>query len=86
MATMEDDPLLTAKQVAVRLQVTPVTVQRWLRSGQLSGIILSDKMGWRVRESALRQFVEAAEHVQDEARAHSGREVDLEPGAGHGTG
>jgi excisionase family DNA binding protein len=63
---MDDDPLLTAKQVAERLQVTPVTVQRWLRSGRLSGIILSDKMGWRVRESEVRRLLgEGSQHSEE---------------------
>ena len=45
------ETLLTVEQAAERLQVHPVTVRRYLRSGSLRGI----KRGnlWRVPESAL---------------------------------
>jgi excisionase family DNA binding protein len=42
------DELLTVREVAERLKVKPVTVQRWLRAGTLRGTLLSDRMGWRV--------------------------------------
>lgn len=59
---MNEDRLLTVKQVAELLQVHPVTVQRWLRSGQLSGIRLpADKLGWRVRRSEIERFLAAGE-------------------------
>lgn len=58
---MADSPerLLTTKQVAERLQLNPATVQRWLRSGRLRGVILSDAMGWRVPESEVQRLLEA---------------------------
>jgi excisionase family DNA binding protein len=59
---LDDDRLLTVRQVAELLQVHPVTVQRWLRAGQLSGIRLpADKLGWRVRRSELDRFLAAGE-------------------------
>lgn len=45
------DELLTVKEVAERLKVKPVTVQRWLRAGRMRGTVLSDRMGWRVHAS-----------------------------------
>lgn len=56
---MPDEPLLTVRQVAERLQISPVTVQRWLRSGRLKGLILSDRMGWRVPESEVQRIIDA---------------------------
>lgn len=51
--------MLTVKQVAERLQLGEVTIQRWLRSGKLRGIRLgSTKAGWRVPVSE----VERIEH------------------------
>ena len=50
--------LLTVKQVAERLQVTPYTVRKWLRARKLHGIIISDSTGWRVEEAELRRFIE----------------------------
>jgi excisionase family DNA binding protein len=56
---MADDPLLTVQEVAARLRLKPETVRRWLRTGRLLGISLgSDHAGWRVRESALAEFLE----------------------------
>ncbi len=48
---------LTAQQVADRLQVTPATVKRWLREGQLPGVMLGDRAGWRVAEDDLDAFL-----------------------------
>jgi excisionase family DNA binding protein len=40
--------MLTTQQVAERLQLHIITVQRWLRDGKLKGTKLSGKAGWRV--------------------------------------
>lgn len=54
-----DDSLLTVQQIAERLQLNPQTVRRWLKAGRLKGISLgSDKAGWRMRESDLREYLE----------------------------
>ena len=54
---MDNDPLLTVREVADRLRLKPETVRRWLRSGRLRGISLgSDHAGWRVRESEVRRL------------------------------
>ncbi len=49
------DTLLTKEDVAKRLQISPLTVGNWLRSGKLKGI----KVGrlWRIRESDLKAFL-----------------------------
>ena len=64
--------LLTAEQVAQRLQVREETVYDWLRAGRLRGV----KLGriWRVREEDLEAFIhdvrvgeepeEAIEHAE----------------------
>jgi excisionase family DNA binding protein len=57
MTTMIDEPLLTVRQVAERLQVNPVTVHRWLRAGRMRGSLLSDRMGWRIPESEVRRLL-----------------------------
>jgi excisionase family DNA binding protein len=54
----EEERLLTVANVADRLQVNAETVRRWLRSGDMEGILLGDKAGYRVAEAALRQFLE----------------------------
>ena len=49
--------MLTVKQVAERLQVHAGTVRRWLESRELRGVNLRGKAGWRIPESALREFL-----------------------------
>jgi len=53
---MDDERVLTPEQVALRLQVQPQTVVRWLRSGRLKG----RKFGriWRVRPEDLDTFIQ----------------------------
>ena len=47
----DDDQVLTVPEVARRLRVTPETVRRWLRTGELRGVRFSDRGGWRVLSS-----------------------------------
>lgn len=53
---MEQDKLLTQKDVAERLSISTRTVGEWLRSGKLKGM----KIGklWRVKESELQRFID----------------------------
>jgi excisionase family DNA binding protein len=53
------DTFLTATEVATLLKVHPETVKNWLRSGELSGVVLSDRAGWRVRRDDVDRFIEA---------------------------
>ena len=54
----ERERLLTVAEVAERLRVNPETVRRWLRSGELSGIPLGPKAGYRVSEAELEAFID----------------------------
>jgi excisionase family DNA binding protein len=56
---MSEDPLLTVEQVASRLQMSPLTVMHWLRTGQLPGVKLAKF--WRVRASALEALLHGPE-------------------------
>lgn len=49
---------LTVAQIAERMQVSTETVRRWLRAGDLVGMNLGGKGGYRVREEELAAFVE----------------------------
>jgi len=53
-----DDQLKTVQQVAERLQVHQETVRKWLRDGELVGINLGGKSGWRIRVSEVEAFLE----------------------------
>ncbi len=48
--------LLKPQEVADRLNVSLVTVGRWLREGQLRGVKAGRQ--WRVREADLQSFLE----------------------------
>jgi len=56
---------LTVSEVAERLKVQPLTVRRWLNSGDLTGIQLGDRAGWRITEEDLRDFLEARTSRRD---------------------
>ena len=51
--------LLTPAGVATRLNVSLVTVGRWLREGKLKGVKAGRQ--WRVRERDLEAFLERGE-------------------------
>ena len=50
--------LLTVAEVADQLKVTPLTVRRWLKGGDIIGIQLGDRAGWRIEEEELGRFLE----------------------------
>ena len=59
---MTDERLFTVDEVAEKLRMKPGTVRNWLRTGRLKGFTLGKtQAGWRVRESELQRFIEAAE-------------------------
>jgi excisionase family DNA binding protein len=62
---MEGERMLTTRQVAERLQVKVITVQRWLHAGQMQGINLGGRSGWRVPETAVREFIAQRRHPAD---------------------
>ena len=54
---MEERRLLTVREVADRLQVGAITVQRWLRSGKIRGVRLGGtRAGWRVPVSEVERL------------------------------
>jgi excisionase family DNA binding protein len=53
------EELMTVQEVADRLKVNADTVRRWLREGQLTGVQLGDRAGYRRAESDLQRFLEA---------------------------
>ena len=36
----------------------PESIRRWLRSGEMRGVLLSDKQGWRIEAVEVRRFME----------------------------
>jgi len=56
---MGEETYLTVKEIAARLRVHPETVRDWIRSGELRGVRLGKRSGFRVSESDLRAFIES---------------------------
>ena len=55
---MLEEKWYTVEQIATLIQVHEQTVRRWLRDGDLAGRNFGGKTGWRVRESALKEFLD----------------------------
>lgn len=62
MTTMAER-LLTVQEVADLIHANPQTVKAWLRAKRLRGLQLGEGRNspWRIRESALQEFIEARE-------------------------
>jgi len=52
------DKWLTVNAIAQTLEIHPETVRRWVRAGELPGIMLGRRGGYRVKETELNQFLE----------------------------
>ena len=61
LAAMMEERMFTVREVADHFRVTATTVRRWLESGDLRGVKLGDRAGWRVRESELERFLKERE-------------------------
>ena len=60
---MNEQRLLTVREVAERLRSSPETVRRWLRQGKLRGFRPGGtKLGYRVPESELQRFLRVAQN------------------------
>lgn len=58
---MNEQRLLTVREVAERLRSSPETVRRWLRQGKLRGFRPGGtKLGYRVPEGELQRFLRNA--------------------------
>ena len=63
---MNEQRLLTVREVAERLRSSPETVRRWLRQGKLRGFRPGGtKLGYRVPESELQRFINVAQRGQN---------------------
>lgn len=55
--------LLSTRRVAELLEVSPRTVAKWLRDGELAGVKIYPGRNWRVEEAELERFI-ASRRVQ----------------------
>ena len=56
---MDDAKWLTVEDICDRLQVHPQTVRRWLRNGELHGVLIGDRGGYRVHPDDLAAYLKA---------------------------
>ena len=69
--------LLTLEEAGEFVSRSPSTVRTWLNTGRLDGFKLSGRT-WRIRESALRSFIERQESGEHEPPTiRSPRSVEL---------
>ena len=69
---MNDQRLLTVREVAERVRSSPETVRRWLRQGKLRGFRPGgSKLGYRVPESELQRFLDLAPADREDLSATS---------------
>jgi excisionase family DNA binding protein len=65
---MNEQRLLTVREVAERIRSSPETVRRWLRQGKLRGFRPGGtKLGYRVPESELQRFIQLSQSDQDKS-------------------
>ncbi len=57
--TEAEERWLTIEDVVNLLHVHEQTVRRWIKEGNLPGILLGRKAGYRIRERDLTRFLEA---------------------------
>jgi excisionase family DNA binding protein len=63
---MNEQRLLTVREVAERIRSSPETVRRWLRQGKLRGFRPGGtKLGYRVPESELQRFIRRSQSTED---------------------
>lgn len=56
----EQDRLLSAQEVATRLQASVYTVRRWIQAGKLRAVMPGGtRLGYRIAESELTRFLQA---------------------------
>jgi putative resolvase len=55
------DALLTVAEVARMMRVAEVTVRRWIASGRLRATKVTDRSGWRIRESEVARLSQPRE-------------------------
>ncbi len=56
---MSDERWYTVEEIVETLKVHEQTVRRWLKEGELRGVLLGRKAGYRIRASDFEDFLAA---------------------------
>jgi excisionase family DNA binding protein len=59
MVVADEQRFLTVDDVALELHVTADTVRRWLRNGDLVGVLVSRQTGYRIERAELERFIDS---------------------------
>ncbi|MBE3558291.1 MAG: helix-turn-helix domain-containing protein [Ktedonobacteraceae bacterium] len=73
---MNKDDLLDVETVADELGVRIETVRKWIRKKQLNAINLGRRGGYRIRRSALEEFLRQRETIHNTNGADGSNESD----------
>ncbi|MGE5576404.1 MAG: helix-turn-helix domain-containing protein [Syntrophothermus sp.] len=65
---MEEQKYYTTKEISELLKVSPVTITRKLQNGEIKGIRLGGRAGWRVEERGLQEYLGRTELPPSEFR------------------
>ena len=63
---MADERWYTVEEIVDMLKVHEQTVRRWLRGGELRGVLLGRKAGYCIRASVLESFLDALDVIASE--------------------
>ncbi len=61
---MDEERWYTVEDVVDMLKVHEQTVRRWLKAGELHGVLLGRKAGWRIRASEIERFLNERDTAQ----------------------
>jgi len=61
---MDEERWYTVEDVVDMLMVHAQTVRRWLQAGELHGVLLGRKAGWRIRASEIERFLNERDTAQ----------------------
>ncbi len=54
---MEEQKYYTTREISKILKISPVTIARKLQVGEIKGVRLGGRAGWRVEERALQEYL-----------------------------
>lgn len=54
---MEEQKYYTTREISKILKISPVTITRKLQAGEIKGVRIGGRAGWRVEESALQEYL-----------------------------
>jgi len=61
---MTEERWYTVEEIVDTLRVHEQTVRRWLKQGELHGVLLGRKAGWRIRASEFERFLAERDTAQ----------------------